>query len=251
MIALAAGSAALCLLPFALRQRAAWRGRRALGLVLIFLLGGYANLAFSTALVYGEVVRVMVLFYLLPVWGVAGGWWFLGEKVGKLRLIAVGCALLGAVLVLGGISELRGSVSLVDLLAASSGLAFAGSNLVFRARDDLPLVSKATAMLFGSAVLAAVALTLGLGHETAALIQPSGVGWAVAYGVGWLLLATLGSQFGVSHLEAGRSSIIIIIELLAAVASAMLVGGERMSPIEMGGGALILLAALLEARATA
>lgn len=249
MTAIAAGSAALCLLPLAARQRAAWRGRGAVGLLLIFLLGGYANLAFSTALVYGEVVRVMVLFYLLPVWGVAGGYFFLGERVGKLRLLAVGCALSGAVLVLGGFSAFRGSVSLLDLLAVSSGLAFAGSNLVFRARQELPLVSKAGAMLLGSSTLAALGLALGL--QSTAGIQPAGIGWAVAYGIGWLLFATLGGQYGVTHLEAGRSSIIIIIELLAAVASAMLLGGERMSPLELTGGALILLAALIEARAAA
>jgi drug/metabolite transporter (DMT)-like permease len=249
MTAVAAGSAALCLVPAVIRKRAAWRGKGALGLLLIFLLGGYANLAFSTALVYGEVVRVMVLFYLLPVWGVTGGYFFLGERVGKLRLVAVACALGGAVLVLGGFGALRGSVSLVDLLAVSSGLAFAGSNLVFRARQELPLVSKAAAMLLGSSVLAALGLAVGL--QSTAGIQPIGIAWAVAYGIGWLLLATLGGQYGVTHLEAGRSSIIIIIELLAAVASAMLLGGERMAPMEMVGGVLILLAALLEARATA
>jgi drug/metabolite transporter (DMT)-like permease len=249
MTVVAGGSAALCLLPVAARERAAWRGRGAVGLLLIFLLGGYANLAFSTALVYGEVVRVMVLFYLLPVWGVAGGYFFLGERAGKLRLVAVGCALSGAVLVLGGFGALRGSVSLLDLLAVSSGLAFAGSNLVFRARQELPLASKAGAMLLGSSALAALGLALGL--QSTAGIQLSGIPWAVAYGVGWLLFATLGGQYGVTHLEAGRASVIIIIELLAAVASAMLVGGERMSPMEIAGGALILLAALIEARATA
>lgn len=248
-IATAGGAAGLTLVPFALRQRAAWARRGPLSLALIFLLGGYANLAFSIALVYGEVVRVMVLFYLLPVWGVAGGYLFLGEKVGKVRLLAVACALLGALLVLGGPGALRGSLSLIDLLAVSSGLSFAANNLVFRARQELPLVSKACAMVLGSSVLAALGLLFGL--QSTASVQAAGVGWAVVYGVGWLLFATLGGQYGVTHLEAGRSSVIIIIELLAAVASAMLVGGERMSPLEMAGGVLILTAALLEARAGA
>jgi drug/metabolite transporter (DMT)-like permease len=249
MTAVAAGSAGLVLVPVAVRQRASWRGRGAVGLVLIFLLGGYANLAFSTALVYGEVVRVMVLFYLLPVWGVMGGYSFLGERVGPARLVAVASALAGAVLVLGGFSALRGSVTWVDLLAVSSGLSFAGSNLVFRARQELPLVSKAAAMLLGSGVLATLGLALGL--QSVVGIQPTGVVWALAYGVGWLLFATLGGQFGVTHLEAGRSSIIIIIELLVAVASAVLVGGERMDTLEIAGGLLILTAAVLEARQAA
>lgn len=249
MTAVAAGAAALVLLPLAARQRATWRGRGALGLGLIFVLGGYANLAFSTALVYGEVVRVMVLFYLLPVWGVAGGYLFLGERVGPARLVAVVSALSGAVLVLGGPGALRGSVSLIDLLAVSSGLSFAGSNLVFRARQEVPVLSKANAMLLGSSGLAL--LGIALGFQSTAGVELAGLGWAAAYGVGWLLFATLGGQFGVTHLEAGRSSIIIIIELLAAVASALLIGGERMEPVEVAGGLLILLAAVIEARQAA
>jgi drug/metabolite transporter (DMT)-like permease len=75
-------------------------------------------------------------------------------------------------------------------------------------------------------------------------------GWlaTVGYGLAWLLLATLGTQFGVTHMEAGRASIIIILELATAVASAVLIGGERMNPAEMAGGALILVAAVIEAR---
>lgn len=249
MTAVAAGSTGLVLLPFAVRERSTWRGRGARGLALIFLLGGYANLAFSTALVYGEVVRVMVLFYLLPVWGVAGGYFFLGERVGPARLVAVASALSGAVLVLGGFGALRGSVSLIDLLAVTSGLSFAGSNLVFRARQEVPVLSKATAMVLGSSALAV--LGIACGFQSVAGVQAAGIAWAVAYGVGWLLFATLGGQYGVTHLEAGRSSIIIIIELLAAVTSAILVGGETMDSMEIAGGLLILLAAVIEARQAA
>jgi len=41
---------------------------------------------------------------------------------------------------------------------------------------------------------------------------------------------------------------IIILELVTAVASALWIGGERMSVSEMVGGALILTAAVIEAR---
>jgi len=42
--------------------------------------------------------------------------------------------------------------------------------------------------------------------------------------------------------------VIIILELVTAVASALWIGGERMSVTEMVGGALILTAAVIEAR---
>ena len=41
-------------------------------LVLLALVGGWGNTAYVTALVQGDVVRVMLLFYLLPAWSVLG-----------------------------------------------------------------------------------------------------------------------------------------------------------------------------------
>jgi drug/metabolite transporter (DMT)-like permease len=55
-------------------------------------------------------------------------------------------------------------------------------------------------------------------------------------------------MYGVTHLEAGRSSVLLVFELVAAVLSAMLIGGERLSGIEWIGAALIVSAALIEAR---
>ncbi len=42
--------------------------------------------------------------------------------------------------------------------------------------------------------------------------------WAVL--CGWLLLATLAAQYGVTYLEASRAAVIIVFELIAAVLSA-------------------------------
>jgi drug/metabolite transporter (DMT)-like permease len=56
------------------------------------------------------------------------------------------------------------------------------------------------------------------------------------------------TQWAVTHLEAGRASILIIMELVTAVVTAMLFGGERMSGTELFGAALILVAAVIEAR---
>lgn len=245
LMLIAAGAAAVLLVPRLLRERRRWRGQGGY-LLLIAALGGYANLAFTVAMIYGEVVRVMVLFYLLPVWGVLGGRLFLGERLDACRAVAVAAALTGALLILGGFNALRGAISWPDLLAISCGMTFAGNNLVFRARQTIPVATKTAAMLLGASGFAAVLLIVG--------VQPwpetTTAGWlaTVGYGLAWLLLATLGTQFGVTHMEAGRASIIIILELIIAVASAVLIGGERMSPAEMAGGALILAAAIIETR---
>lgn len=71
-------------------------------LVAVALLGGYASIAFNLSVMYGEVVRMMSLFYTLPVWAVLGGIVFLGETLTLRRALAVLCALVGAWLILGG-----------------------------------------------------------------------------------------------------------------------------------------------------
>jgi drug/metabolite transporter (DMT)-like permease len=53
------------------------------------------------------------------------------------------------------------------------------------------------------------------------------------------------------NMEAGRASVIVILELVTAVASALWIGGECMSVTEMRGWALILTTAVIEARRAA
>jgi len=132
------GILALALTPLLLKQAVIWRGHKK-AVALIFLLGGSANLAFTYALINGEVIRVMVLFYLLPVWGVLGGKFFLKEEIDRWRWLGVGLAISGAFLILGGFDALGGAPTWIDLIALLSGLFFALNNLVFRAAQAVPV----------------------------------------------------------------------------------------------------------------
>lgn len=242
------GILALLLTPILLRQSALWRDhKRAMAMITLF--GGGANLAFTYALINGEVIRVMVLFYLLPVWGVLGGKFFLREQVDVWRWLGAAMAVTGAFVILGGFDALAGAPSWIDLIALLSGLLFAMNNLVFRAAAAVPVASKIAVMFYGCFALAGALLAMGVERF------PDHAGtsaWLalIAYALLWLLVANMGSQWGVTHMEAGRSSIIIIMELITAVVSASLIAGERMSGFEMIGGVLILTAALIEALRT-
>ena len=65
--------------------------------------------------------------------------------------------------------------------------------------------------------------------------------WLVAFGLVWLFAATAGTQWGVSHMETGCSSVLIIMELVTAVISAALINGSQLRPVEWLGGVLIVL----------
>lgn len=242
---IAFGAASLLLLPAMLRQWTRWRGQ--LGAVgVMFLLGGVANLAFTIALIEGEIIRVMMLFYLAPVWGVLGGTVFLGERIDGRRLLGVALAVGGAFLVLGGPRVFDAPPSLNDALAVGSGLAFAMNNVACRAKQTVPVATKIGAMFVGSTLLAATHLWIA-GHGLPTLSAPAW-SWSIAYGLVWIVVATLATQWAVTHMEAGRAAIILIAELLAAILSAALLAGERMTAAELLGGTLILTATLLEAR---
>ena len=96
LIACAYGVLALIALPWLWQARASlvrhWHW-----LLAIVLFGGAANVSFSYAIIYGDVVRVMVLFYLLPV-GCARRAIYLKEPTAWWRWCGVVMALAGVLL---------------------------------------------------------------------------------------------------------------------------------------------------------
>jgi drug/metabolite transporter (DMT)-like permease len=239
------GSVGLLALMLLFRQRRAVAAYP-LGFLLLAALGGLANLTFASAIVSGDVVRVMVLFYLLPAWGVTGGYFILKERIDVPRWLSVACALLGAFLVLGGFRVLDAAPTFTDLLAVIAGMALALNNVMFRKLSEVPVSTKMASMFAGT-LLWTLPLTL-LGVQQ----LPSGVPaqvWLelVAFGLVWLSTATIGTLWGVAHLEASRSSVLIIMELFTAVVSAALLSRRALLPFEWLGGTLIVVAAVLEA----
>lgn len=245
LIFLAYSLLSLALLPFLFKQRSYLRSHLGPWL-LILALGGGANFAFNYALIYGEIIRVMVLFYLLPLWGVLGGKFFLHEHVDAKGWLAAGLAISGAFLIVGGFKIFETPPTWIDGIALLSGFLFAMNNIAFRAHQDIPMVPKLSALFIGTALLAGSLFTLQ-GAEIPSDISMPAWQLLVFYGLVWLLISNYGSQWGVTHLPASRSSIIIIIELVVAVISAVLIANETLNLIEGIGGVLIVTAAVLEA----
>jgi drug/metabolite transporter (DMT)-like permease len=104
-------------------------------------------------------------------------------------------------------------------------------------------------MFIGCFTLAAIFLFAGIEQLPGGMTDDA---WFLlsGYALLWLLLANIGSQWSVTHMDAGRSSIIIILELITAVISATLIAGETMTMIEYIGGVLIMMAAFIEALRT-
>lgn len=238
-------AAVVVLLPFG-RGGDGWR-RHTGDVVVLGLASGWCNLAFILAMLDGTVVRVLLLFYLSPVWAVLFGRWLLGERLtaGAAALLAL--AMSGAVLMLWD-PALRHPwpADAADWLALSSGIAFALSNVMVRRLRGVGLVAKTFSAWAGAVVVAALAVAVL--DEPLPEVPARAWGGAVMLGVLGFFSATFALQYGVSHLPVQRSSVILLFELVVGALSAALVGGERLDSREWIGGLVIVAAGYAVAR---
>jgi drug/metabolite transporter (DMT)-like permease len=241
LIACAYGVLAVTALPWVWRQRASTH-RRLHWLLAIIVFGGAANVCFSYAIIYGDVVRVMVLFYLLPAWGVLGGRFILKERTQWWRWCGVAMALVGAFIILGGPKILSRPINYLDFIAIGAGIFFTASNLVFRGVEKVSLAPKIFSLFLGSSLLAL--LLLATHQPSSSMDFP--FEWVALYACTWLLIANWGSLWAITKMAAGRSAIILIMELITAVATQVAFGQHSLLAYEWMGGGLILSAALIE-----
>jgi len=233
----------------------AWRQVRTTpALWLIVLASGTTNASFNWAVSIGDVVRVVLLFYLMPVWALLLARVVLHERMTRDAILRVALALAGAVLVLwptGDRARLSAAVSLPDVLAVLGGFAFALNNVMLKRSAQIPQEGRALAMFLGGASVAGTAAALlssgvagaaiGVGWPAASLAWPLPVlGLALAF-----LAANLCLQFGASRLPATVTAVVMPCEVLFAALTAVWWGGETLHATVLAGGALILSATLL------
>lgn len=228
----------------------------AAGLIWIGLAAGWTNLAYVVAVINGEVVRVMLLFYLAPLWTVIFARYFLDERINKAALVIMGLALSGAAVMLWhpdlGKPWPKNSA---EWIAISAGIAFALTNVLTRRASECSVQLKALAVWAGVAL---VALLWGLiqppqWHNVAQL-APVGIGMLLVVGV-VIFIATIAMQYGLTHTPANQAIVILLFELVVVAVSSYYLVNETLSLQEWIGGAMIVAASifssLLEAERTA
>jgi drug/metabolite transporter (DMT)-like permease len=247
-LTLASYTAALVLgLAWLWRGRQDWRAQPVV-LLLMMLAVGWCNVAFVLAVLDGTVVRVLLLFYLSPLWALALGWVFLQEHPGSSGLLVFLLAITGAVTMLWdtemGMPWPRDQA---DWLAVSSGLAFAFSNVMVRKMHSVSVQTKSSVSWLGVVVVAGCWIVLA----GAAVPRVALSTWVGATMLGWLgfFVMSLAVIYGVSRMPVHRSAVILLFELVVGAVSSLLLTDEQVLLQEWLGGALILVAAYLAAHA--
>jgi drug/metabolite transporter (DMT)-like permease len=225
----------------------AWRGAAAHPqLWLLLVAAGFTNVGFNWAVTVGDVVRVVLLFYLMPAWSVLLAWPLLGERPTAAALARLGVALAGVVVILKT-PETPWPVpeSLADGLALLGGFSFALTNIMLRRLHAVPAVTRVGTMFAGGALAAGGAALVGMGLGTVGapvLLPVSALSIALLLSLGFLV-GNAALQYGASRLPAQTTSLVMLSEVLFASGTSVAAGAAELGPRTWAGGALILAAA--------
>jgi drug/metabolite transporter (DMT)-like permease len=235
-----------------LKPRAFSQVRRAPALWVVVLASGVTNAAFNWGVVIGDVVRVVLLFYLMPLWSVLLARMLLNEALTRAAAVRIAMALGGAAIVLWpqaaeGAGRLPLPRSLADWLGLLGGFSFALNNVMLRREARRPEEGRALAMFLGGVLVA--------GSVAALLAADSQLAWPPAPASAWLwnagalavvfIASNLALQYGASRLPAHVTSVVMLAEVVFASVSAAAWGDARLTgPLLLGGG-LIVAAAVL------
>jgi len=246
--------AIVVLLILCARPRAFGQLARTPALWLLVAAAGTTNATFNWGVVIGDVVHVVLLFYLMPVWAVLLARALLGEAITPAALARIALALAGAAVVLwpadASWAAFIAHSSLADALGLIGGISFALNNVMLRRHADQPAPARALAMFAGGGLVSGLLATL-LATQGGVPWPPSTGGLALAPVVGALVLLFLGGnlalQYGASRLSANATAVVMLGEVLFAALSSVALGAAVLDERLLVGGAMIVAAALLSA----
>lgn len=238
------------LIPLVLAVAFTWRhlltARAHLGwLAVLALAAGWTNMAYVLAVIEGEVMRVVVLFFLAPLWTVFFARALLREKLTLWGWAIMVFSFAGALVMLwptdGGPPI---PANRAEWIALSAGVSFALANVVTRKIDAVDHWAKSLAVWLGVCVVAGIAATFVAEPfeflataNTATLLLVLGVGLCIG-------VMTIAVQYGLSHTLANQAIIIFLFELVVAALSSWWWVNETLNLQEWIGAAMIITGSL-------
>jgi drug/metabolite transporter (DMT)-like permease len=243
------GVPAILVLPLVLRDGG--RGLAAGGWPLLWLgiSTGICNYLYAVSVVYGDVARIVLLFYVNPVWSVLLERIVLRARITPGRVAALGLGLFGMFILNYDGHELPLPRTLAEWGGLAAGFCWAVGLVTMRMTPQVGMTEKAfmqyaTAMVFGGLILA-----LGLfpaQPDWAAVNWPAALFWiAIVAGI-WVVPGLLLSFWAAARLSPTRASMLFMAEAVVGVVTAAIWTDYPFGWREAIGGLVIVSASVVE-----
>jgi drug/metabolite transporter (DMT)-like permease len=216
-------------------------------LLWIGLCAGWTNLAYVLGVIHGEVVRVLLLFYLAPLWTIVFARLLLSEQLSLHGYLVIALSLSGAIVMLwqpqtGFLLPL----SYGDWMGLSAGIMFALSNVLSRRNQFHNVQLKSLAVWVGVTLVALGYTFFGEAAMPSHVSPGSGL---LLLGLGIIVFGlSVMVQYGLNHVPANRAIVIMLFELVVAAVAAYFLTNEALTMKEWVGGAMITSASLFSAK---
>lgn len=212
------------------------------------LLVGGGVVLYCESLLQTDVIRSLILFYMMPAWGTLAEVFLMGRRFTLWRGLALLLSFSGLLVILGAGKSFSVSLNLGDLMALSSGIVYTFGAMRVRQSPQIAVFEQVFAFFFfGSLVALGISLlplsAFGKPPEPSLLLTLSS----------WILLMTIvlipamwGQYWGSRFVDPGRLGILLQLEAVVGIGSAALFAGETFGAREAIGAVLIIGAGLTE-----
>jgi len=238
---------ALCL-PILLVR---WRPTVAGGLWLQFLgfMAALSLVAYSVSILYTDVVRATLLFYLTPLWSTLLARIFLGEPITLLRWVAMAVALLGMLVIFRADTGIPLPERPGDWIALGSGFLWSVAAILLRADKESAAIDLVVQNFIWSAVVAA-ALLLFFGSDLSTspplAVYLAQLPWLVPTVLIVVMTGVFASMWGTPKLNPGLVGLLFMTEISVGAITAALWSGDPFGWREAIGIILISAAGMME-----
>lgn len=229
-----------------LQNRSTWQIGFALGLSAVLYFIG---------VMLSDVIRVIFLFYLLPVWTTIAARLIYGERICSSQLLVIALALSGVWLLLGGGTAMPLPDNAGDWCGIGAGMCWGVSLALLRGRDTARAYASATAALSVGSLLAVMFAVVFTFLIVVPGMSPPGISQLVrtapvviTFGVLVLFPAITSQIWGARLIPAPTAALLTMSEIVVATVSAYLLAGTELTHISILGAGVILLSVVIDLR---
>ena len=236
----------ICLIPVVILR---WQHVKEGGvsLQITTMLSGGALLLYSTSIVYTDVVRAILLFYLTPIWATILARIFLGDLITPSRVIAMVLAILGMLTIFGLGARFPIPQNIGDWLGIGSGFLWAVAMVRIRMSESHSAIELTAGFFQWSLIFSSGAAFLLAPSQMPDIEQILPALPLLLIFMALLVLpGTYASLWGPKYLSPGIVGLLFMTEIIVGAISVALLAGEPFGIRELIGVLLIAGASMLE-----